>query len=74
MTIMSLMEQLDMLILSKFGRLDKVLESPEGKLIIKRLLAEENRSELREWFAGPLTNRNSLACEIQRILEGKLES
>jgi hypothetical protein len=71
MDISQLFSKLDWEILRNLGDLESTLKTPQGKLLIQQLLAEENRSSLRQWYDTQVP-MNSLAMEIKAILEREL--
>ena len=71
MNIFQLFSELDSEILRNLGDLESTLKTARGKLLIRQLLVEENRSGLQDWYNTQLP-MNSLAMEIKAILEREL--
>ncbi len=72
MSVFELLNELDQVILRHFGDLEASLATERGRQILRQLLAEEKRAELREWFRPRARPLNSLAAEIKRRLEREL--
>jgi hypothetical protein len=71
MTIFQLFNELDELIMLQYGELEVALQTERGKQLVKMLLSEENRAQLRQWY-NSRPNLNSGAMEMKRKLEKEL--
>ena len=68
MSIYEFFNELDYLVAHHFGDFEAALASPRGKILMDRLLADENRNELRRWYSSA-TSLNPGAIAFKDKLE-----